>query len=187
MPATGLTINPLGRDLLIVRVTGVPDNGLEQAIEFTYRILPGGRGFERLSSPDVTAAARVVGDELVVGLANHGRRTVSIERVGVSSTRAASGFTSWRGVNARVAAARMTADAPLPVTLEPGAPAAELRASFSSQGHAVPGSSEVGLVGRDERRHALGEDAGGCHFGPAGRSSPRRGRRQRRRLERGRE
>ena len=42
--------DPHGRDLLTLRVTGIPENGLEQAVEFHFRILPSGR-FERLSSP----------------------------------------------------------------------------------------------------------------------------------------
>lgn len=42
--------NRSGRDLLILRVTGAPENGLEQSVEFHFRIQPGG-GFERLSVP----------------------------------------------------------------------------------------------------------------------------------------
>ena len=42
--------DPHQRDLLILRVTGIPENGLEQSVEFHFRILPNGR-YERLSSP----------------------------------------------------------------------------------------------------------------------------------------
>ena len=44
------TFDPSGRDLLTLRVTGTPENGVEQTIDSLFRIHPGGT-FERLSTP----------------------------------------------------------------------------------------------------------------------------------------
>jgi hypothetical protein len=41
-----------GRDLVILRVTGTPENGLEQSIEFLFRVLPSGQ-LERLTTEAV--------------------------------------------------------------------------------------------------------------------------------------
>ena len=41
-----------GRDLVVLRVTGIPENGVEQSREFLYRVLPSG-GLERLTGDEV--------------------------------------------------------------------------------------------------------------------------------------
>jgi hypothetical protein len=109
--------DPAGHDLVTLRVTGIPENGLEQSLDFQYRIAPT-IGLERLSSPAVTADVRVVGDDLGIGLANISRRTISIEQAGVAATRTVGGFTDWGG-------------AYLPITMEPGEPNHVLRAKLS--------------------------------------------------------
>ncbi len=132
------TFERQGRDLLTLRVTGIPENGLEQSVEFYFRILPSGK-FERLSAPrhtqgvGVAVAAAVNGPELIVGVTNTGIRPVSVKAVGVTADKVPPGFTDWRQINHRRSSGGgiMLADPPLPVMLDVGAPAYEVKAPLS--------------------------------------------------------
>jgi hypothetical protein len=60
-------------------------------------------------------AARLSGDELVVGLTNNRSEPVSIDAAGVAATRARGGFTEWAGINPRVGQVMIHTDPALPM------------------------------------------------------------------------